>query len=275
MAATYTIEEQIVSQFARTFEPEDDFAVLATTASGIMAQAVAKELYAPRLSLMNHSDGKYVLVRNLRFPFMPGSLHPKCVETYLTSEDIFSLVTRGKYQIIMQPLQIDKHGYMNISLLGDKFRPTKCFVGSRNVPSNTVNQPRTLYFVPNHSSRIFVEAVDFKSGVGYGEERKNGTAKWGAPIILVSNLCVMDFEEETGRMRVKSVHTGVTIDQVVENTGFDLVIPENVAETPAPSEEELRLLREVIDPLGVRRLDLARGEDHKRILGEIMGAGKK
>ena len=116
--------------------------------------------------------------------------------------------------------------------------------------------------------------MDFVSGIGYGEERKQGLAKWGAPIRVMTNLCLIDFEEQTGLARLKSIHSGVTLDQVRENTGFDLIVPENLAQTEAPSEEELRLIREVLDPLGVRRLDFVRGDEYKKVMAEIMKGGR-
>lgn len=267
--ADYTIEEQIVSYIARSFNPEDNFSVIAVSMSGNIGLALAKALYAPRLSLLGLTKGKYAILRNVRYPMPPGKIPEECIETLFSTEDIFPLIVRGKYMIIMQPLQIDQYGHMNLSLVGDKFRPTQSFVGSRNVPTNTANMPRTLYFVPNHLKRVFVEKVDFISGLGYGKERKEGIVKWGAPIEIVSNLGILDFEEETGKARLKSIHTGVTVDQVVENTGYDLIIPETLSETPSPNSEELQLLREVIDPLGVRRLDFATKKTFQKIVAEI------
>jgi acyl CoA:acetate/3-ketoacid CoA transferase beta subunit len=174
----------------------------------------------------------------------------------------------------MQPVQIDRNAYMNLSLVGDKLKPSAVFVGSRNVPDNTVNQPRTLYFVPHHSTRVFVDKVDFISGVGYGKEREEGLAKWGSPIEIISNLGVIDFDPETGRARLKSMHTGVSLNQVKENTGFDLIIPEPLPGMDPPTEEELHWIRDEIDPLGVRRLDFVRGEEYKQVMAEIMGGSQ-
>ena len=271
----YTREEQITCCIARSFSAEDNFCAIATSFSGSVALVLAKELYAPRLSLVGWAEGKYAILKDLRFPTTPGSPPEKCIETVFSSEEAFSLVVGGKWFVIMQAVQIDQHGYTNLSLLGDKFKPTQTFVGSRGVPTNTVVMPRTLLFVSNHVSRVFVKEVDFKSGVGYGDERKTGTVKWGAPIEVISNLCLMDFEEETGKARLKSLHTGVSLEQVKENTGFDLIIPEEISETPAPTDEELRLLRDVIDPCGVRRLDFVRGEEYKQVMSEIVAAAKQ
>jgi acyl CoA:acetate/3-ketoacid CoA transferase beta subunit len=267
---SYTPEEQIICYIARSFGPEDNYAVLATSVTGLIALVLARELYAPRLSVINLAGGKYAFTRDVRFPHIHDRLPRECIETLFDTEDVFEMVTGGKYFIIMQPLQIDKQGHTNLSLLGDKCRPARCFVGSRNAPSNTVNMPRTLYFVPQHSKRVYVDKVDFISGVGYGEERKQSPMKWGLPIEVISDLCVIDFEENTGRARLKSVHTGVSVEKIRENTGFDLIMAEGMPETAPPAENELQLLRETIDPLGMRRLDFLRGEEHKRLVAELM-----
>ncbi len=271
--ANFTIEEQIACYIARSFNPEDDLAVLATGPCGLVGLALSKQLYAPRLSLLSNAKGRFAVMRQHRFPFMPGNPPPELIETLLTMEDVFDLVVRGKYFIIMQPVQIDPYGYMNLSLVGDKFKPSAVFVGSRNVPDNTVNQQRTLYFVPSHNKRVFVEKVDFISGVGYGKERKEGIIKWGAPIEIISNLGVIDFDQKTGRARLKSMHTGVSLNQVKENTGFDLIIPDPLPGMDPPTDAELHWIRDKIDPLGVRRLDFVRGEEYKNVMAEIMDKG--
>ncbi|MFH1091552.1 MAG: CoA-transferase [Pseudomonadota bacterium] len=270
----FTLEEQVICSIARLFGPEDDLAVTATNASGLMALLLAKELYAPRLSVLSRAKGRWAFVRDIRFPFMPGNLPEECIETLVDMEEVFSFVVAGKYFIIMQPVQVDKYGYMNLSLVGDMHKPSMAFIGSRGVPDNTVNMPHTLYFLTQHLKRVFVEKVDFISGVGYGEERKQGLVKWGSPIRIMTNLCLIDFDEETGLARLKSIHSGVTLDQVRENTGFDLIIPETLTETEAPSEKELHFLREVMDPLGVRRLDFVRGDEYKKVMAEIMKGGR-
>jgi glutaconate CoA-transferase, subunit B len=75
----------------------------------------------------------------------------------------------------------------------------------------------------------------------------------GGPEIVITDLCVMDFEPRSKRMRLRSVHPGVTVEQVIEATGFELVIDGEVPETEPPTAEEVRLIREEIDPAGARR----------------------
>jgi len=267
---TYTVEEQIACQVARSFGPEDDFVVSAVNNCTFVGLALAQELYAPRLAFSLAAKGKSALLSSVRYPFMLGNPPERFIETFMEMEDIFELVARGKWCIVMQPVQIDQYGRTNLSLVGDVDKPSVVFVGSRGLPDNTVNAPRVYYFIPNHNKRTFVPNVDFVSGVGYNEERQNGLVKWGEPHKVFTNLGVFGFDAESGRMRVISVHTGVTIEQIKENTGFELLIPEPLLETEPPSVEELRLLRGIIDPQGIGRLDFAKGETHKQVLGEIM-----
>jgi acyl CoA:acetate/3-ketoacid CoA transferase beta subunit len=266
----YTIEEQIVCEIARSFGPDDDFIVSATNNCGFVGIALAKELYAPKLSFYMAAKGKGAFLRNVRYPFMIGAPPERFIETLVNMEDIFDALGRGKWCMIMQSVQIDKYGYTNLSLVGDINRPSNVFVGSRAVPDNTINYPRTLYFVPKHAKRVFVEKVDFISGVGYGKERREGVVKWGAPAMIITNLCVMDFDEESGRVRLKSIHTGITLDQIKDNTGFDLILPDPVPGTEPPSAEELHWIREIIDPSGISRLDFLKGEAFKQVLSEII-----
>ncbi len=266
----FTREEQITCAIARSFSENDNFCAVATCNSGSVALALAKELYAPKLSLVGWANGRYCTFKNLTFPHIPGSPPKGSIETTFDSDEAFSLVVRGKWFVIMQAVQIYQYGYSNLSLIGrDKSRPTQVFVGSRGVPTNTVVMPRTLYFSSNHSSRLFVEQVDFRSGLGYGSERKCGDVKWGQPIEIITNLCVLDFEPNSGRARLRSLHEGVSLDEVIENTGFELILPKDVPMTVAPSDAELDLIRNEIDPAGVHRLDFLRGEHLKAALGEI------
>jgi len=266
---SYTLEEQLVSALAREFTPEDEIGVTAIFTFSFVAATLAQELYAPKLAVCMMAKGRWGLLNKVRYPFEVGKPPGQFIEALMTMDDIFDFLVRGKWNIFMQPAQIDKYGNMNISTIGDWHKPKAALVGARGVPDNTTNGGRVYYNVANHTNRVFVEKVDFVCGAGYGPERKQGVIKWGAPKKVFTNLGVFDFEKKTGRMRVASVHTGVTQQQVVENTGFELIWPKRVPETPPPSEEELHLLREIMDPAGVRRLDFVKGDDFNRVMKEI------
>jgi acyl CoA:acetate/3-ketoacid CoA transferase beta subunit len=129
-------------------------------------------------------------------------------------------------------------------------------IGVRGAPGNTVNHP-TNYWVPRHSTRVFVDAVDLASGVGHDRAAAGGpsVARYHAVRVVVTNLAVLDFRTPDRTMRLRSVHPGVSVDEVVAATGFPLDTAD-VTETRQPTAEELRLIREVVDPANVRDREL-------------------
>ena len=96
--------------------------------------------------------------------------------------------------------------------------------------------------------------VDFLTTPGYltgpGAREEAGLPPGTGPVRVVSTLALLDFEEESKRMRLLATHPGVTVEQVIENTGFELIIPDEVKQNEPPTQEELRILREEVDPEG-------------------------
>ncbi|GGV18817.1 CoA-transferase [Streptomyces filipinensis] len=170
------------------------------------------------------------------------------VEGWLPYRKHLELVTGGRRHVMMGASQIDRYGNQNISCIGDWAKPTRQLLGVRGAPVNTLNNP-TSYWIPKHSRRVFVEKVDMVCGVGY--DHAAGAPYHRIPRV-VSDLGVFDFATPGRTMRLVSVHPGVTVEQVREATGFDLVIPDEVPYTRRPSDAELRLIREVIDPDNTR-----------------------
>jgi acyl CoA:acetate/3-ketoacid CoA transferase beta subunit len=165
---------------------------------------------------------------------------------------VFDLVWSGRRHVMMGAAQIDPYGNQNISCIGDHGQPKVQLLGARGAPGNTINHP-TSYWVPTHSKRIFVPKVDFVCGVGYDRAAELGAAgRFHEIRRVVTNLCVLDFATSDHRMRLASVHPGVSVDQVLEQTGFELQVdaPEM---TRLPTDAELALIRDVLDPQGTAR----------------------
>ena len=196
------------------------------------------------------SDGEASLVGGV---WALGTSAPGPVEGWVPYRTIFDLVWNGKRHVMMSPSQIDQYGNANISAIGDFARPTRQLLGVRGAPGNTVNHP-TSYWVPRHQPRVFVPKVHMVSGVGYDSARAAGRAALQFLDLrrVVTDLAVLDFGGPKNAMRLVSVHRGVTVDEVVAATGFNLVIGDCVAETRTPTDDELRLIREVIDPKNAR-----------------------
>ncbi len=177
----------------------------------------------------------------------------KVVEAWLPFGKMFDIVWSGRRHVMMGATQVDRFGNQNIACIGPWEKPKAQLLGVRGAPGNTVNDP-TSYWVPQHSPRVFVEAVDCVSGVGYDRAAAAGPAATEHHEIrcVISNLGVFDFETPDHSMRVRSLHPGVTIDAAREATGFDLVVPDDVPETRAPTDDDQRILQEVLDPHRLR-----------------------
>jgi len=175
------------------------------------------------------------------------------VEGWIPFRRVFDVVAYGKRHVMMGATQVDRHGNQNISAIGPFAQPKRQLLGSRGAPGNTVNN-RTSYWVPKHSTRVFVEQVDIVSGVGPARAAAAGAgaSRFNDIHRVVSNLGVFDLGGAGDTMRLVSVHPGVGVDEVVAATGFALEVPDDVPETRAPSYEELVIIREVLDPKGLR-----------------------
>lgn len=175
------------------------------------------------------------------------------VEGWIPFGKVFDVVAYGKRHVMMGATQVDHHGNQNISAIGDFNQPKRQLLGSRGAPGNTVNN-RTSYWVPKHSTRVFVEAVDVVSGVGPARAKAAGpgASTYNDIHRIVSNLGVFDVTGPDDTVRLISRHPGVSVEEIQAATGFDLAIEGEVPETREPTAEELILIREVLDPKGLR-----------------------
>ena len=208
---------------------------------------LAKATFNPALVM---TDGEALLVENI----LPvGVAAPeKVVSGYNPYRTMFDVVWSGRRHIIMGGSQLDPFGNQNFAFIGPPDKPTAQLLGMRGAPGNTISN-KTSYWIPNHSTRVFVPKVDVVSGVGYDRAAQVGgvSASSHEIVRVVTNLCVCDFATPDHHMQLRSVHPGVTVADVVAATGFELVVPADVPETRLPTDDELRWIREVIDPLGL------------------------
>ena len=204
-----------------------DGAILASPTGVIPALGarLARRTFAPELLM---TDGEAYLVDE------DGN-----VEGWLPYRQVFTMVAAGRRRVMMGAAQIDRHGNQNISCIGDWARPKAQLLGVRGAPGNTVNHA-VSYWVPRHSRRVFVERVDMVSGVGYDRGAIDLR-------VVVTNLAVLDFQTADRTMRLRSLHPGVRLADVLRETGFELSVPDDVPATRTPSAAELDLIR-ALDP---------------------------
>ncbi|MGH6773348.1 MULTISPECIES: hypothetical protein [Brucella] len=148
-------------------------------------------------------------------------------------------------------VQVDVVGNINSVCVGHYEKPKVRLVGPILQPEHMTLFRREYIMMPHHERRNFVETVDFISGVGFpgGEKgRKELGLDWGGPALVITPKCVFDFDRDIGRIRVKSIHEGISHDELREATGFDLGNLDKTPITPPPSDDELRIIRHEIDP---------------------------
>ncbi|MFJ8673083.1 CoA-transferase subunit beta [Streptomyces sp. NPDC093589] len=207
---------------------------------------LAKLTFSPDLLL---TDGEALLIGDV--PAVGAAA--RTTEGWLPYRKHLAMAAGGRRHVMMGASQLDRFGNQNISCVGDWERPDRQLLGVRGAPLNTLNNP-TSYWVPQHSKRVFVERVDMVCGVGNDRAAAAGPSatRFHQLRRVVTDLAVLDFTGAEGAMALRSVHPGVSVDQVREATGFALAAPEEVPRTREPTPQELRLIRESLDP-GVLR----------------------
>ncbi len=221
--------EVCIGAVAEAFRGDGEIVASAMGVVPVLGARLARATFAPDLLI---SDGEATLLDA-----------DGVAEGWLPFRTVFDTLWSGRRHVMMGASQIDRFGNQNIACIGDWQQPKAQLLGVRGAPGNTINHT-TSYWVPNHSSRAFVERVDFVSGIGWNR---------GAVEIrvVISNLGVFDFDTPDNSMRLRSYHPGVTVEEIVGATGFVLAT-EDAVETPVPGEDELRLIRDVLDPTATR-----------------------
>jgi acyl CoA:acetate/3-ketoacid CoA transferase beta subunit len=240
-----------VAAIADCFRGEADILCNPIGISPVIGGRLAKATFSPDVVM---TDAVSVLATN-PIPINDPDA-PRVVESYAPYRTIFDIVWSGRRHVMMGATQIDLFGNQNIAAIGDYRQPKTQLLGLRGAPGNLINH-RTSYWVPKHSIRSFVNSVDIVSGPGYDRMRTLGEPanRFHDVYRIVSNLGVFDFETPDKRMRLRSVHPGVEIETLLENTDFDLVVPTGVEVTRTPSKEEIGIM-DMLDPKGLRHLEV-------------------
>ncbi|WP_063125364.1 CoA-transferase subunit beta [Nocardia fusca] len=174
------------------------------------------------------------------------------VEGWIPFRKVFDVLASGRRHVVMGANQIDRYGNQNLSAFGPLQQPTRQMFGVRGAPGNTINHP-TSYWVGRHTKRVFGEKVDIVAGVGYDKvDPDNPAFRFHHIHRVVTNLGVFDFNGPDHTMRALSLHPGVTAGEVAENTSFEIADLGTADESRLPTTEELRIIREVLDPKKIR-----------------------
>lgn len=245
----YTLAELMIAAASEAWR--DNGEVLA---SGIgivprIAAGLAKLTHTPAL-LMTDSEAYFV---EEPVPLGPrGDYRPK-FSGWMPYARVFEGVWGGQRHAMVGPTQIDRFGQANISCLGDYNKPKIQMLGVRGFPGNSINHINSM-FVPNHGKRVFVEnEVDMVGSVGYNPARwPDGKQPPYLDLrLIVTDLCVMDFGGPDHAIRVRSLHPGVTLEDVRAATGFPLHVDGELPVTSGPDAAQMDIIR-WLDPHNLR-----------------------
>ena len=244
----YTASELLAVMASRLLE--EGQVVFAGVGIPLLAATLAQRLHAPGLTILFEGGTIGAFVEPGQLP--PSTNEQRCTRRanmVLSSTDVLLLLQRGYVDIgFMGGAQIDEHGNLNSSFIGDPDNPTTRLPGTGG--GNDISSLTQMIVAMKHEKRRFVEKVDFITSPGFirgGASRRESGLLAGGMYRVVTDLAVMGFDETTRRMEVLALHPGVSLAEVQDNTGFELLVARSLATTEPPGERELAVLRQ-LDP---------------------------
>lgn len=261
-AADYTIDELIAVCIARQVRDGDHLAHGLATPLVAAGYILAQRTHAPNAYFAS-AVGQGVVYGWA--PLGVARVEELWLGKALANASFVTLVADILHTLapkeFFRPAQVDPHGnFNNIAIR----RPRLRLPGSGGIPDVSPVSSQMHIYVPRHSRAVFVPRLDVLSGMGHHPDRQHGSG----PVYLISDLGQFDWAN--GTMRLTTLHAGVTLERVQARTGFPLEIAPDLGETPPPTQEQVRLLRDEIDPLGVRRLETLAGSARREHLRAIL-----
>lgn len=249
----YSISELMVCVFAREIE-EESVGVMPGVRSEVPlgSACLAARMHAPNLyvhTVHGDVDPTTLAITGTTSDY-EGSLRSRHVHALY---GLFDMLHHGQVDwCFYGGMQVDQYANINLNVIGDWHEPALRGPGTAGGASENWAK-RFFCWINEHSTRVFVPRVDFVGVPGYEYDREALGIPGRGPDPIVTPLAVLEVDRDAGRLAVRSLHEGVDVEEVVANTGFDLILPDEIPVTPPPSEEELRLLRAEVDPKGILR----------------------
>jgi len=244
----YTASELLAVISARLLG--DGQVVFAGVGIPLLAATLAQRVHAPGLTILFEGGTIGAFVEPGKLP--PSTNEQRCTRRanmVLSSTDVLLLLQRGYVDIgFMGGAQIDQFGNLNSSFIGDPRRPTSRLPGTGG--GNDIASLTQMIVAMRHEKRRFVKAVDFVTSPGFltgDNSRHDAGLIAGGMYRVVTDLGMLGFDEGSKRMKLLALHPGVTVEQVQQNTGFDLLVAADLPATNPPTENELAVLRH-LDP---------------------------
>jgi len=268
----YSPAEMVCVAVAREIEDGDVLILGSFTPLAFVSYVLAKVTHAPNIMYMAYSSvdaGPF----QLTFGTYEAAATKGGVARWNMTECIHSLYLGIGVDVEpISSIQMDGQGNMNLSVVGDYHKPMLRGPGGAGAPEVVKLHRKMLGYFPSHNKRTLVPKVDFITGTRWkisNQERIKAGLRPGS-MKLITNLAVLIKEEEGRPFRIASVHPGVTATDVVNNTGFELEVPKDVPETEKPTKDQIKILREQVDPYGMVAFDFMPGKDRIAYLKSIL-----
>jgi glutaconate CoA-transferase, subunit B len=245
---SYTASEMMTVAAARALTNDD----ICFVGIGLPSAAcnLARLTHAPRLTLVYESGTLETKPTILPLSIGDGELYETALTTVSVPEMFQYWLQGGRITVgFLGGAQVDRYGNLNSTVVGEYARPKVRLPGSGGATEISTSCQR-IYIVMRHGARSFVGKLDFLTSLGHGptgRERRELGVKTEGPTLLVTDLCTMRPDPETREFEVVTLHPGVTSERVRENTGWPIRFAERVDETPAPTADELRALRDLTE----------------------------
>ena len=247
----YNSMELMICVAARLLE--DGSTVGVGTGAPCAAAMLAQKTCSPGLFIIFEAGGVAPVLSSM--PISVGDSRTFSKALMATSMmDVFETCQRGMVDYaFLGGAQIDMYGNMNSTVIGDYNKPKVRFPGSGGANDFASLCWHTIV-ITLHNKKRFVEKIDFLTTPGYltgpGAREAAGLPEDCGPYKIITDLAVMGFDQESRRLQIESLHPQVTLEQVRENTGFELLTCADMVKTEPPRENELKILREQVDPHG-------------------------
>lgn len=246
---SYNAAELVTVMSARALE--DGKIVFGGAGMPLIACILAQKTHAPTLTILFEGGVIGPHVEPGKLP--PSTNEQRCARKanmLLSITDILLLQQRGYVDYgFLGGAQIDQFGNLNSSFIGDPDKPKVRLPGTGGA-NDIASLASKILVAMHHEKKRFVEKVDFITTPGYlqgGNSREEAGMLVGGIHQVITHLGLFDFDEKSRKMRVQALHPGIEMVQVAERTGFELLVPREIPVTKPPTDEELRILRE-LDP---------------------------
>jgi acyl CoA:acetate/3-ketoacid CoA transferase beta subunit len=270
----YTVDEMITVLMAREVRNDDVMIVGVATPMVWVAFTLAKLTHAPDAIyhyIMGNTfvlEPRQVSLLYLEMNTARAYRFQNSVECTLESLPSDKLTTIEFFR----PAQVDQYGNTNNICIGDWNKPKIRLPGAAGILDFSMFYQKGFFlYTPRHDTRTFVptEKLDFISGVGF-PDGKPSICGGSGPQCVITNLAYLDFDDKTKSMKLGSIHPSVDLETLKDSTGFELIIPNELKETLPPTVKEIHLLREKVDPLNIRKLEVLSGNEREELLDDII-----